>query len=171
MTKLLAILILFITTIQNISAQEDNRVLILQNKKTEKQKVVAPNSLFKAKTLENIKIKGRISEITDSFLISDSNDTIVFNKIHWIKAKKKLTKFERGAGIAGLFVGIIYTPASLIGTALTYAMLSSSPAIFLINAVPVGVIVISVRTLGGRRYKTKNWELHLTNAGISGKNE
>ena len=167
--KLLTMLLLLIAAAQILPAQEKSEVLILQNKKTGKEKVVAPNSKFKAKNQHGIKMKGRITELTDSYLVSDKNDTLFYNKVRWIKAKKELTKMQRGAGIVGLFAGTFYTPVVLMGTTLSYLMAGTSPVIFLVNAVPVGATIISVRTLGGRRYKMENWQLYLRNSGISPK--
>lgn len=165
--KYLTLLFFISFWFQNITAQEDNQVLILKNLSSGKEKLVAPNSKFKAKLTNKKKIKGRIAEVKDSFFISGKNDTINFSDIYWLKAKKQLSKMQRGAGIVGLFAGILYTPATFMGTTMLYIMHRSTPgnpAIFLVNAIPTGVLIISVRTLAGRRYKMKNWELQTQQA-------
>lgn len=161
MPRYILIIMLLIGTITlTSSAQNNHNLLLLKNRISQKTKAVAPHSKFKVKTLKKNKFKGRITEISDSFLVSDVNDTIYFNDIRWIKAKKQLTKWERGAGIAGVFIGALYTPVSFIAAAMNHTMGGASPVVFLIPAVPIGTGIFSIRTLGGRRYKMKKWELY-----------
>lgn len=156
------LLILLTLCFYKLSAQATNQILVLRNLNSGKEKVIASNSKFKAKLANNEKIKGRIVRVEDSFFISDQNDTICFSKIRWIKAKRNLSKRQRGAGIAGLFAGLYFTPAILAASSMIYLMertTPGNPAIFLVNAIPIGVTVVSIRALAGRRYKMKNWEL------------
>ncbi|MFW6309743.1 MAG: hypothetical protein ACOC1D_01460 [Prolixibacteraceae bacterium] len=161
MTGYTLIITLLLGTIAvTLNAQHNNNLLLLKNRNSQKTKIVAHHSKFKAKTLGKKKFKGRITKISDSFLVSDVNDTIYFNDICWIKAKKQLTKWEQRAGIAGMFVSALYTPVSLLAVTMISMMEGTKPVVFLIPVTPIGIGIISIRTLGGRRYKMKKWELY-----------
>lgn len=143
-----------------LNAQNTNNCLLLKNKNSKQIITVAPVSKFKAKTFGQEKLEGRIAKISDSFFISDMNDTIYFDNIRWIKAKKPLKKREQMAGVAGLFIGALYTPVSILASAMNSMMGNADPVIFLLPAIPIGIGVFSIRALGGRRYKMKRWELY-----------
>ena len=143
-----------------LNAQNSDNCLLLKNKISKQIITIAPVSKFKAKTLGQEKIKGRIIKISDSFFITEMNDTIHFDNIRWIKAKKPLKKWEQTAGVAGLFIGALYTPVSILASSMNSMMGNADPVIFLLPAIPIGIGVLSIRALGGRRYKMKRWQLY-----------
>ncbi len=48
----------------------------------------------------------------------------------------------------------------LLGVTMSSMMGGTKPVVFLIPVIPIGTGIISIRTLGGRRYKMKKWELY-----------
>jgi hypothetical protein len=140
-------------------AQEKVNVLFLSkysNKSRVKQ--IKPNSYFKVKTIKGKKLKGKFDEVHENYFISTEKDTILINEIDWIKARKQLTKWERGLGIAGVFGGTIYSGASVIAALMIIAM-EANYWVILAPAVIIPATIISFRTLAGRRYKMKRWKL------------
>ncbi len=140
-------------------AQDSGNVLILLKYSNEsKTKQIDPNSYFKVKTIDGKKLKGKFADVYENYFLTTTNDTIYLNEIDWIKARKQLTKWEKGLGIVGVFGGTIYSCASTMA-ALMFIALEANYWVILAPAVIIPATIISFRTLVGRRYKLKKWKL------------
>lgn len=160
LTKIFLICIFGIVVFSTQSlAQNTENVLVLSKiSNPEKTKQIDPNSYFKVKTIEGKKIKGKFADVHENYFLTTTKDTIYLNEINWIRARKELTKWEKGLGIAGVFGGTIYSGASTMA-ALMYIALEANYWVIIAPAIIIPATIIGFRTLIGRRYKLRKWEL------------
>ena len=154
------IFVLFISLFSmNLFAQNANIVLTLSKYSNQKKvRQIDPVSYFKVKTNASKKLKGKFSSISDNYFVSTENDTIYLNEINWIKAKRKLKKWEKAIAIPSVFAGTFFSFGTIPAAFMIMSM-ESTPLIFLVPIATVSIAIYGFVTLGGRRYKMKRWKL------------
>ena len=141
----------------NLFGQKNNQQLVIQKtSNSNKEVLIAPNSRFKAKTINGEKIKGTFGFLTDKYIVYNENDTLLFNDISWIKAKRNLTKTQGFIALGVVLVGAYFTLPMIPGSLMIFA-LNENPLIFLVPLSTSALTIGSFRILSGRRYNSEKW--------------
>jgi hypothetical protein len=158
----LIILLAFLFQSENLFAQDSlYHLQISRISNPQKVKQVDSSSFFKYKLHNEKKLKARFAKIEEDFIISTSNDTIYFSEIKWIKLKMQISRFGKTAAIIGVSAGSYLSLATVPMAAMVFAIDGLLWPI-IAPAATLSAAVIGFRTLSGRRYHTKKWELEAT---------
>lgn len=86
----------------------------------------------------------------------NQNDTLLFNDILWIKAKRNLTKTQGFIALGVVLVSAYFTIPLIPGSLMIFA-LNENPLIFLVPLSTSALTIGSFRILSGRRYNSEKW--------------
>lgn len=147
---------------ENLFAQDSlYRLQISRISNAKKVKQVDSNSYFKYKSHNGNKLKAKFAKIGDDYIISTTNDTIYFGEIKWIKLKMQLNGIEVATAVTGVFAGA-YLSMGTVPMAMYFLAIEGMLWPIIAPAATISAAVIGFRTLVGRRYYTKKWELEAT---------
>lgn len=146
----------------NLFGQKHYQQLVIQKTSSaNKEVLIAQNSRFKAKTINGEKIKGKFSFLTDKYIVYNLNDTLLFDDIFWIKAKRNLTRTQGFMALGVFLLGAYFTLPMIPGSLMIFA-LTENPLIFLVPISTTALTIGSFRILFGRRYNSEKWNFNVT---------